>query len=326
MARTSRSHAHQPTGPADRSLAHSQNFLTSRALVNRLVERSTVGPDDLVLEIGPGRGIITEALARSARRVVAVEKDPALAARLRRQFEASRTVSIVAADFLATTLPDRPFKVFASLPFNATSEIVGRLLAAPDPPDDSFLVVQREAAERYAGGQHETLVSVLLKPWFEPSIVHWFRRDDFSPAPRVDVVMLRLRKRGPPLLTSDETGLFRDLVSYGFTAWRPSVASSLDHLVGRTRTCQLLEAVGLPPDAPPRQVPFEVWLGLVQSLTAGDRARLTSRLAGAAQSLRQQQQSLRKIHRSGTRWTRRPPPERGVEQTTRDRRMLLTTA
>src|SRR5688500_11196604 len=67
---------------AGRELGRSQNFLTSRRLVEQLVERAEIGPGDLVLEIGPGRGIITEALASRARRVVAVEKDPTLAARL----------------------------------------------------------------------------------------------------------------------------------------------------------------------------------------------------------------------------------------------------
>jgi 23S rRNA (adenine-N6)-dimethyltransferase len=312
MPRTSRPRAHLPTGPADRSLVHSQNFLTSRALVERLVERSTVGPDDLVLEIGPGRGIITEALARRAGRVMAVEKDPALAARLRRQFAGCPTVSIVAADCLRVPLPVEPFTVFASIPFNATSEIVSRLLAASCPPIDSYLVVQREAAERHVGGARETLVSVLLKPWFEPSIVHRFRRDDFAPAPRVEVVMLRLRKRGPPLVSGEEAGLFRDVVRYGFTAWRPSLLSSLEGLVGRTRARQLGEQVGLASAAPPSLVPFEVWLGLVQALTAGDRARVKARLSSTARMLRQQQQSLAKIHRTRTRWTRRPPPGQGV--------------
>lgn len=293
---------------ADRSLEHSQKFLTSRALVERLLERSAIGPDDLVLEIGPGRGIITEALARRAGRVVAVEKDLALAARLRRQFEGSPTVSIVAADFLTVPLPSEPFTVFANIPFNATSEIVARLTGAARPPNDSFLAVQREAAERYLGSPRETLVSVLLKPWFEPSVVHRFRREDFSPVPRVDVVMLRLRKRGPPLISGERAGLFRDLVSYGFTAWRPSALDSLESLVGRTRARQLAEQVGLSPSAPPSLVPFEAWLGLVQALTAGDAARLRSRLADAASTLRRQQRSLTKVHRTRTRWTRRPPP------------------
>jgi 23S rRNA (adenine-N6)-dimethyltransferase len=287
MPRTSRHHA--PLAP-EREVAHSQNFLTSRGLVERLVERAAIGPDTLVVEVGAGRGIITEALARRAGRVVAVEKDAALAERLARQFAEHPNVRIVSADFLDVPLPRERFVVFASLPFNATSEIVSRLLAAPEPPDDMHLVVQREAAERFAGRPRASLVAILLAPWFEPSIVHRFRRHDFSPAPRVDVVMLRLCKRGPPLVQAADARLFRDFLSYAFTAWQPSLASTLDRLVGR--------------------VPFELWLRVFQALKAGDRARLGARLAGAEQQVRRQQRALQKIHRTRTRWTRRPPPGR----------------
>ena len=200
--------------------------------------------------------------------------------------------------------------MFASLPFNATSEIVTRLLAAANPPDELHLVVQQEAAERYAGRLRESLVAVLLKPWFEPSVVHRFHRDDFTPAPRVDVVMLRLRKRGPPLVDGADARLFRDFVSYGFTAWRPSLASALESLVGRPRARQAAREVGLPLDAPPSLVRFELWLRLFQALKEGDRALLRARLAGSEQRLRLQQRSLPKIHRTRTRQTRRPPPKR----------------
>jgi 23S rRNA (adenine-N6)-dimethyltransferase len=307
MPRTPR---HNTDHAPERVVTHTQNFLVSRQLVERLVERAEIGRDDLVLEIGPGRGIITEALAQRAQRVVAVEKDAALATRLARRFVGNPNVTIQAADFFDVPLPREPFTVFASLPFNATSEIISRLLAAPCPPEDMYLVVQREAAERFSGRPRESLVAVLLKPWFEPSIVHRFRRHDFSPAPRVDVVMLRLRKRGPPLVDSADARLFRDFVSYGFTAWRPSLASSLESLVGRPRARQLAQEVGLPLDAPPSLVHFELWLRLYQALKDGDRARLRARLTGSEQRLRLQQRTLPKIHRTRTRWTRRPPPRR----------------
>lgn len=320
MARTQRRRADQQASRpatertrtrADREITHSQNFLTSRRLVERLVERAAIDADDLVLEIGPGRGIITEALSRRVRRMVAVEKDAALAQRLRLRFGGQPGVRIVAGDALDVALPSAPFKVFASLPFNATSEIIGRLLAAPCPPDELYLVVQREAAERFSGSPRESLVSVLLRPWFEPSIVHRFERHDFAPAPRVDVVLLRLHKRGPPLVDDADAQQFRDFVSYGFTAWRPSLASALEGLLGRAHARQVAREVGLPLDAPPSQVRFEVWLRLFQTLRdGGDRGTIAGRLAGAEQRLRRQQRSLEKVYRTRLRQTRRPPPVR----------------
>src|SRR6185436_19477018 len=110
---------------------------------------------------------------------------------------------------------------------------------------------------------------------------HRFERHDFTPVPRVDVVMLRLRKRGPPLVEPADARLFRDFVSYGFTAWRPSLSSALEGLVGRPRARQAAREVGLPLDAPPSLVPFERWLRLFQTLKVHDGALLRARLAGA---------------------------------------------
>src|SRR5581483_2203499 len=118
-----------------------------------------------------------------------------------------------------------------NVPFNITAEIVRRLTRAPRPPDDAYLAVQREAAEKFLGQPRESLCAVLLKPWFEPSLVYRFTRRDFIPAPQVEVVMLRLRKRGPPLLKPCEARLFRDFVIYLFTAWKPSLRAALSDLL-----------------------------------------------------------------------------------------------
>ena len=120
--------------------------------------------------------------------------------------------------------------------------------------------------------------------------------------------MLRLRKRGPPLVDDGDARLFRDFVSYGFTAWRPSLVSALEGLVGRPRALQVAREVGLPLDAPPSLVPFERWLRLFHALKSRDRGLLGAQLAGAERRLRRQQRGLAKVHRTRTRWTRRPPP------------------
>src|SRR5690349_18545175 len=109
---------------ADRlELRHSQNFLTNPALIDRLLDGSTIGPDDLVFEIGPGRGAITERLLRRCRRVVAVEKDPLLVRQLRERFAGCPRLELRQGDALFEPLPREPYKVFASLPFASTAAI-----------------------------------------------------------------------------------------------------------------------------------------------------------------------------------------------------------
>src|SRR5579885_3399509 len=95
---------------ADRlALRHSQNFLTNPALIDRLLDASTIGPDDLVYEIGPGRGAITERLLRRCRRVIAVEKDPRLARQLAARFAGCPRLVLREGDVLSEPLPREPY-------------------------------------------------------------------------------------------------------------------------------------------------------------------------------------------------------------------------
>src|SRR5215213_7675673 len=176
-------------------IAYAQNFLCSPELVERLLDRSGIGPDDLVIEIGPGRGVITERLAARCRQVLAVEQDPDLAEELRVQFAHAPNVALFAGDFLGFPLPLTTYKVFANIPFNITAAIFGKLTSGNSPPVDAYLTVQREAADRFLGIPRQTLVAVLLQPWFQPTVVHRFLPVDFAPRPGVEVVLLRLRRR-----------------------------------------------------------------------------------------------------------------------------------
>lgn len=294
------------TAPERRSVRYAQNFLRGPRLVERLLARSTIGADDLVYEIGPGKGIITAALARRCRRVVAIEKDPILAGRLRRRFAGHPRVAIHEADALCFPLPDERYKVFASIPFNVTTAIVTRLTAcgergestAPSAPDDAFLVVQREAANKIIGAPRESLYAVLLKPWFEPTLLHRFARADFVPAPRVDVVMLRLRKRGPPLVAPADTRLFRDFVAHGFTAWRPSLRRTFKGIFTAQQFDRLVRELAFAPDATPTALRFEHWLGLFERFKALGDARARWHVAGAERRLKAQQARLHKVHRT----------------------------
>ena len=134
-----------------RRIRLAQNFFRDRQLVGAIVGASSIRPQDIVYEVGPGTGIVTRELARHAGRVVAVEKDPVLAARLRRRFRRTGNVRIVAGDFTRSRLPAHRYRVFANLPFNITALVVKRILFGGNPPDEAHLVVQKEAAERFSG-------------------------------------------------------------------------------------------------------------------------------------------------------------------------------
>jgi 23S rRNA (adenine-N6)-dimethyltransferase len=279
------------------TLRHSQNFLLSPRLVDRLLDRAGIAADDLVIEIGPGRGVITARLAARCRQVLAVEKDPDLVEKLRGRFADTANVALFAADFLEFPLPRSPYKVFANIPFDVTAAIVGKLTSGVSPPVDSFLAVQREAAARFLGAPRETLAAVRLKPGFAPSVVHAFRPTDFSPVPGVEVVLLRLQRRDVPLVAAEDAARFADLVTFAFTAWQPTVRQALALALPRREVSAIERAADIALDRPPSALPFAAWLDLFGAFRMVMRER-GSAIDGARERLERQQAGLRKVHRT----------------------------
>ena len=133
-----------------RRIGNSQNFLHSARLVEKLVECSSIGREDTVYEIGPGKGIITRALARRAKAVVAIEADTGLYARLVNDLSALQNVTVHRGDFLQYRLPSKPYKVFANIPFDLSADIIRKLTDTEVAPTETYLVVQEQAAQKYA--------------------------------------------------------------------------------------------------------------------------------------------------------------------------------
>ena len=279
-------------------LRYTQNFLRDPPLVERLLAASSISREDVVYEIGPGEGILTDGLARRARRVVAIELDAALAETLRRRYASNPRVEAHTGDFLEYPLPWQPYKVFANIPFASTHEIVTRLTSAACPPQDAYLIMQREAAQKFCGVPREYLYAVLLKPWFTLEITHQFRRSDFTPAPSVEVVMLRIQKRGPPLIAADERQMFRDFAVYGFTARHPTFDHILRRILSYRQRREAMRLCGIEPGATPSTIAFSQWLQLFHYFARVASPEARQIIAGSERRLRRQQADLHKLHRT----------------------------
>lgn len=241
-----------------------QNFLRSSKLVRSLLETSSIGAGDVVYEIGPGGGIITAELARRAREVVAIEKDPGLASRLRGKFENVRNVQVIGADFLRYSLPERQYKIFANIPYNLTAEIVRKILQMPPVPEEACLILQKEAAEKFSGSPRETQFSILAKPLFEFRILRKLRRTDFEPVPSVDSVLLQIKKRPVALVRREDACLYRNFVRYGFGTWKRSLKLIFKPVFSYEQWKRLSRDLHFPIDATPSILSFEQWLGLFE--------------------------------------------------------------
>lgn len=255
-----------------------QNFLRDAQLVRRLVGRSSITGTDAVIEIGPGRGVITTELSRAAREVIAVEKDPRLVCHLRARFVEHANVRVVECDFLSFKLPDNgDYKIFASIPYNATAAIVRKILVSRHPPSDAYLIMQKEPARKFAGVPVETLFSLLAKPRFEFRIVHALQRTDFHPVPNVDSVMVHIRRRSHPLIGRHEDPAYERFVCYAFGRWKATLRAAFKGVFTHEQWKRLARDLRFPHDATPTQLSFDQWLGLYRGFAAGHRARVDRR-------------------------------------------------
>jgi 23S rRNA (adenine-N6)-dimethyltransferase len=239
-----------------------QNFLTKVRLAASLVNASSIGSHDIVYEIGPGAGILTKELAKRARKVIAIERDYGLYAKLKKKFEGNAAVILYNADFLKFKIKEPSYKVFANLPFNITSAVVRKFVCAPNPPAEAYLILQREAAEKFVGIARTTQFSILAKPWFQLKIVRHLKRTDFSPVPRVNVAMLHMEKRSTPLVSPMDISLYERFVKCGFGVWRRHLKLNYKGIFTHNQWKRLSRDLAFSIRAKPSELNFDQWLGL----------------------------------------------------------------
>jgi 23S rRNA (adenine-N6)-dimethyltransferase len=243
----------------------SQNFLADASLARRLV--ADVGPDDLVVEVGPGGGMITGPLLDRARRVLAYEKDRHFADRLRSRYGHHEHLRLHTGDFRDAHPPREPFRVVANVPFAITTDIVrwcldARTLTTAD------LVVQLEFARKHTG-DYGRWSKLAIDAWPEHELSLGIRIDrrQFRPVPRVDAAVLHLRRRPQPLLPRHALADYRDMVALGFTGVGGSLASSLRQAVSARAAARACAEAGIAKDAPVGLVPPDRWISLYKALT-----------------------------------------------------------
>lgn len=201
----------------------SQNFIKDPYTVRELLSASSIGPNDLVLEIGPGRGIITKELAYRAREVVAIEKHLELYHYLVEKFEGTKNLKIYNKDFLNWNLPDKPYKVFSNIPFSITAEIIDKFLKSKNRPTEMYFILQTEAAEKYEGDKMETQSSILAKIFYDVQVLGNIDRSAFTPKPQVKISLIKFILKPDTQIDSKIYQSFRDFVIFGFNQWKGNI-------------------------------------------------------------------------------------------------------
>ena len=253
-----------------------QRFLVDRAVLSAIVEAAERSTDDDVLEVGPGPGVLTAALAARVRNVTAVEVDPRMVALLEETLADRTNVRIVQADALKVDLlglAGRPItRIVANLPYQITTPLLERFLADERRPPLVVVLVQSEVARRMAATARDArergYLSVFTQSFAEPRIVRRVPARAFRPPPRVDSAVVALRTRRRPAFAPLDQELFLRLVSDAFRHRRKQLRSALGHEAGldRERATAVLTAAGIAPERRPETLSLEEWVALAHAI------------------------------------------------------------
>ena len=250
-----------------------QHFISDPKILTAIVDALAPTKSDTVIEIGPGRGSLTEILAQRAGKLIAIEIDRALAAQLREKFSAHvgpplasllpplANVEIIEGDFLAAApraLAGDDFLLIGNVPYYITTPIVFKALEPPIPRRSVFLV-QREVADRMAakaGEESYGALSVNVAAVAEVEQVLRVPAGAFRPPPKVESAVVRLTPRPKPLMPLDSLGSFRTFVQAAFGQRRKQMVRVLRSVRGLSseKSAELLQTAGIEPTARPEVV------------------------------------------------------------------------
>ena len=246
-----------------------QHFLTDPRILGRIVDALAPTAEETVIEIGPGRGALTDVLMQRAARVIAIEVDRDLAGLLRERYANDARLTVVEADVLDTdfgALALGPFVLAGNVPYNITTPIMFHALRRPRPLRAVYLV-QREVAERVVaapGSEHYGALSVNVQSVAHAELVFKVPAGAFQPPPKVESAVLRITPRAEPVLEADEEERYRVLVQAAFGLRRKQLRRVVRTIctLGAEAAERVVAEAGLDPEARP------------EVLSPGDFARL----------------------------------------------------
>jgi len=280
-----------------------QNFLKSQEALRKMCEAGEVNDKDIILEIGPGKGALTEKLLEKAKLVIAVEKDWELFKFLKEKFSSeikNKKLILLNDDILNINLgevflkffsgprmredeePDHSknlktprldfkYKIIANIPYNITGLIIRKFLSGVNKPISMILLVQKEVAERIVTCEKESILSLSVKAYGTPKYTMKVHKRFFTPAPKVDSAILAITNISKDNFKTDmDEKNFFNIIKAGFAHKRKVLRRNLENLqikeVGLPYIDKIFEKLGINPKARAEDIKLETWLEISRSL------------------------------------------------------------
>jgi len=251
-----------------------QNFLINPGVLAKIIQAGDLNKDDVILEIGPGLGTLTQALAQRAKKVITIEKDRKMIEILQDVIAADKiqNVKIIRDDVLKFDIGTLEidwkleignWKLIANLPYYIASPVIRKFLEEKNPPSLMILMVQKEVAQRIcASPPNMSLLAVSVQFYAKPEILSYVSKGSFWPAPKVDSAILKITpySQYPNVLRSQ----FFSILHTGFSAPRKQLAGNLAKSLAMERYIieEQLKEAGIEPSRRAETLTIEEWIKL----------------------------------------------------------------
>ncbi|MBI5456218.1 ribosomal RNA small subunit methyltransferase A [Candidatus Kaiserbacteria bacterium] len=252
-----------------------QHFLKASWAAAALADAAKIKKTDTILEIGPGRGALTDELLKRAGRVIAIEKDAALVGTMREKYRdsiANGTLDVIEGDIRDASpqklgLAAGSYMLAANIPYYITGDILRQFLSTQEQPRTIVLLVQKEVAQRIARDTKESILSLSVKAYGTPRYVKTVTAGNFSPPPSVDSAILSIEHISRDAFQAIREDAFFRIVKMGFSSKRKVLRSNLARIAQKETIARAFEKCGIPLDTRAEDVPLERWLYLTKELS-----------------------------------------------------------
>jgi 16S rRNA (adenine1518-N6/adenine1519-N6)-dimethyltransferase len=264
-----------------------QHFLTSQKALFDIVTAGDIHINDIVLEVGPGKGVLTERLLELAGKVIAIEKDSELIPLLKDKFANevdSGKLEILQRDILAfdpTILKEykKPYKLIANIPYYITGAIIEQFLSTTYQPERMVLLIQKEVADRIIArdqktgnlGGKQSVLSIAVGAYGTPKIISKVPAGAFFPPPKVDSAIISIENISRDFFKDIDEKLFFETLKHCFGQKRKQLLGSLKDFLGeRIKAEQILQQADISKTARPETLSKEDWKRLTQSISVSN--------------------------------------------------------
>jgi 16S rRNA (adenine1518-N6/adenine1519-N6)-dimethyltransferase len=250
-----------------------QNFLASPQAVADIARAAEIVSEETIIEIGPGTGILTEALLSGGARVTAYEKDDRLQGVLKAKFAKEireGRFTLIHADILETPQTDfhAPYKLVANIPYYITGAVLRMFLEAGEKPSMMVLMVQKEVVDRMiAHDGKESMLSISVKAYGTPIMIRKVGRGSFRPEPTVDSAVIRIEKINNPFSSRDEEKRFFDIMRAGFAQKRKKLSRNLESVAKKEVIDTAFKTLSLGENTRAEDVTPSLWIELAKRLS-----------------------------------------------------------